>query len=69
MNNSIKTITKALVVVTSCVISYKIGEAAEEHLNQKENVTDEEAAATLVAVTGIGFGIGLIARSICKKIG
>ena len=68
MNNSIKTITKALVVVTSCVISYKIGEAAEERLNQKD-ASEEEAAATLVAVTGIGFTIGLLARSICKKIG
>lgn len=68
MKNSVKNITKALVVTVACATSYKIGEAAEARLNEK-GASDEEAAATLVAVTGAGFGIGLIARHICKKIG
>ena len=68
MKKNSKNIVKALVVVTSCIASYKIGEAAEARLNEN-GASDEERAATLVAVTGIGFGIGLIARHICKKIG
>lgn len=68
MNNSVKNIAKVTVVATSCVASYKIGEMAEARLNEK-GASEEEAAATLVAVTGIGFSIGLIARHICKKIG
>lgn len=69
MANVSKNIAKTLIVTTACVASYKIGEAAEERLNKKEDVTEGEVTATLVAVTGVGFGIGLIARAICKKIG
>lgn len=68
MNNVSKTIAKTLVVVSSVAASYKIGEAAEARLNETD-ASDEERAATLVAVTGVGFGIGLLARHICKKIG
>ena len=68
MKNLVKNASKVAVVTSSCVLSYKIGEAAEANLNKK-GASDEERTATLVAVTGVGFTIGLIARHICKKIG
>lgn len=69
MNTTAKNITKALVFGTACTISYKIGQKMEDDLNKKENVSETDRAATLVAVSSVGFGIGLVARAICKKIG